>query len=178
MNIGQKIKNLRVQNGLTQEELADRCQLSKGFISQLENDLTSPSIHTLVDVLTVLGTNLNEFFSDKRREQVVFTKDDVSIKEEEFGSVSWLIPSAQKFQMEPIIVELMPGTESYEYEPNESEMFGYVLAGTISLYLGERKLKIKKGESFYFAQPKVKCVIQNNGRSNARFIWVSNPPIF
>ncbi len=178
MNIGQKIKNLRVQNGLTQEELADRCELTKGFISQLENDLTSPSIHTLVDVLTVLGTNLNEFFSDKRREQVVFTNDDVFVKEENFGSVSWLIPNAQKFQMEPIIVELKPETESYEYEPNESEMFGYVLKGTIILHLGERKLKVKKGESFYFAQPRVKCVIQNKGKANAKFIWISNPPIF
>ena len=32
MKIGQKIKELRVQKGLTQEELADRSELSKGFI--------------------------------------------------------------------------------------------------------------------------------------------------
>ena len=38
--IGTKIKDLRIQKGLTQEELADRCELSKGFISQLERDLT------------------------------------------------------------------------------------------------------------------------------------------
>lgn len=47
--------------GLTQEELADRSELSKGFISQLENDVTSPSIATLVDVLTCLGTDLKRF---------------------------------------------------------------------------------------------------------------------
>ena len=44
MDIGKKIKELRVAKGLTQEELADRSELSKGFISQLERDLTSPSI--------------------------------------------------------------------------------------------------------------------------------------
>ena len=44
VDIGTKIKELRILNGLTQEELADRSELSKGFISQLENDLTSPSI--------------------------------------------------------------------------------------------------------------------------------------
>lgn len=44
MKIGAKVKELRVQKGLTQEELADRTELSKGFISQLERDLTSPSI--------------------------------------------------------------------------------------------------------------------------------------
>lgn len=44
MEIGKKIKELRIAKQLTQEELADRCELSKGFISQLERDLTSPSI--------------------------------------------------------------------------------------------------------------------------------------
>ena len=43
--------------GLTQEELADRTELSKGFISQLERDLTSPSIATLMDILQALGTD-------------------------------------------------------------------------------------------------------------------------
>ena len=46
MEIGSKIKELRILKGLTQEELADRAELSKGFISQLERDLTSPSIAT------------------------------------------------------------------------------------------------------------------------------------
>ena len=44
MDIGNKLKELRVLKGLTQEELADRSELSKGFISQLERNLTSPSI--------------------------------------------------------------------------------------------------------------------------------------
>ena len=64
MEIGKKIKELRVMKGLTQEELADRSELSKGFISQLERDLTSPSISTLVDILQCLGTDLKEFFSE------------------------------------------------------------------------------------------------------------------
>ena len=54
MQIGDKLRRLRLQRGLTQEELADRCELSKGFISLLERDLTSPSIATLTDVLECL----------------------------------------------------------------------------------------------------------------------------
>ena len=53
MDIGNKLKELRVLKGLTQEELADRSELSKGFISQLERNLTSPSITTLMDILAV-----------------------------------------------------------------------------------------------------------------------------
>jgi transcriptional regulator with XRE-family HTH domain len=65
MEIGVKIKRLRVLSQLTQEELADRCELTKGYISQLENDLTSPSISTLVDILAALGTDLKEFFNEE-----------------------------------------------------------------------------------------------------------------
>ena len=60
MELGEKIKELRNKQGLTQEELADRAELSKGFISQLERDMTSPSIATLEDLLQCLGTTLGE----------------------------------------------------------------------------------------------------------------------
>ena len=63
-----------MEKQLTQEELANRCELSKGFISQVENDLTSPSIATLIDILEILGTNLPDFFSDTKEEKVTYTK--------------------------------------------------------------------------------------------------------
>ena len=63
MDIGKKLKELRIQKDLTQEDLADRTELSKGFISQLENNNTSPSISTLTDILQSLGTDLAYFFS-------------------------------------------------------------------------------------------------------------------
>ena len=72
MNIGTKLKNLRTLNGLTQGELADRCELTKGYISQLENDLTEPSISTLQDILKALGSSLKEFFSEEDEVQVVY----------------------------------------------------------------------------------------------------------
>ena len=74
MDIGNKLKELRVLKGLTQEELADRSELSKGFISQLERNLTSPSITTLMDILQCLGTSIGEFFNEAPDEQIVFGK--------------------------------------------------------------------------------------------------------
>lgn len=64
--IGEKIRFLRQQNRLTQEELANRCELSKGFISLLERDLTSPSISTLINILDVLGTTPATFFRERK----------------------------------------------------------------------------------------------------------------
>ena len=72
MSIGGKLKELRILKGLTQEELADRAELSKGFISQVERDLTSPSIATLMDILQCLGTTIGEFFNEAPEEQIVF----------------------------------------------------------------------------------------------------------
>ena len=81
MDIGEKIKRLRTEKQLTQEELANRCELSKGFISQLENNLTSPSIATLIDILEILGTNLREFFNEIDDERISFTKEDMFERE-------------------------------------------------------------------------------------------------
>lgn len=66
MDIGKKIKELRILKGLTQEELADRAELTKGFISQVERNHTSPSIATLVDILQCLGTDLKNFLKKMR----------------------------------------------------------------------------------------------------------------
>ena len=76
MDIGAKIKRIRLSNQLTLEELANRSELTKGFLSQLERDLTSPSVATLENILEALGTNLKDFFSEDEDEQIVFSKDD------------------------------------------------------------------------------------------------------
>lgn len=179
MNIGGKIKRLRIQNSLTQEELADRSELTKGFISQLERDLTSPSIATLVDILEALGTNLQEFFSDNVKEKIVFSKDDAFVTEnDELGYVlKWIIPNAQKNKMEPILVEIQAGGRTKEDSPHEGEEFGYVLNGIINIYLGNEKYKVKKGESFYF-KANTNHYIANEGKNKASIIWVSTPPSF
>ena len=96
MTIGNKIKNLRNLCQLTQEELADRCELTKGYISQLENDLTSPSISTLTDILAALGSNLHDFFQEEEDPQIVFTKDDYFEKTTDNVKTIWLVPNAQK----------------------------------------------------------------------------------
>ena len=179
MQIGNKIKDLRIQKGLTQEELADRCELSKGFISQLERDLTSPSIATLIDILQCLGTDLKDFFSDSSEEQISFKETDYfeKIDEELKNKIEWIIPNAQKNMMEPIRLTLAPGGSTYPDNPHEGEEFGYVLSGSIILMLGKRAIKVKKGESFYFTA-NATHYIKANLKTGATLIWVSTPPSF
>lgn len=179
MKIGEKVKCLRIQNSLTQEELANRSDLTKGFISQLERDLTSPSIATLVDILDGLGTNLKDFFNESQNEKVVFTsKDVIETENEELRyKLKWLIPNAQKNEMEPIVVEIAVNGKTKEDYPHEGEEFGYVLDGKVSLYIGEKVFDVNKGESFYF-KPSECHYIENIDKTKARVLWVSTPPSF
>lgn len=179
MNIGNKIKELRIAKGLTQEELAARSELSKGFISQLERDLTSPSIATLIDILQCLGTNLNDFFSEQPDEQIVFHEDDFFQKNDTDlqNTIEWIIPNAQKNMMEPIRLTLQPGGSTYRDMPHEGEEFGYVLSGSIKIHVGNKTYSAKKGESFYFI-PHSEHYITANKTTGAKLIWVSTPPSF
>ena len=180
MEIGKKIKDLRIAKGLTQEELADRSELSKGFISQLERDLTSPSIATLMDILESLGSDLRTFFSETGEEKLVFGENDIFVKEDPEGirgSIRWLVPSAQKNDMEPILLELGPGGETAEDDPHEGEEFGYVLSGSLKIILGDRIERVKRDESFYF-RPTAPHRLVNAGKTPCRVLWVSTPPSF
>ena len=180
MEIGNKLKRLRLKLGLTQEELADRCELSKGFISLLERDLTCPSIATLCDILESLGTDLPGFFSEKAEEKILFTESDTKTMtdgDDLRGSIRWLVPSAQKNSMEPILVTMEAGGRTEEQDPHEGEEFGFVLQGTVTLVLGEKQVRVHRGESFYY-QPTEQHYLLNASKALCRVLWVATPPSF
>ena len=176
MKLSEKIIELRKAKGMTQEELADRCELSKSFISQLENDYTSPSIETLNDIVTALGTTLKQFFDDKQ-EKIVFAKEDHFQREDDDSTVTWLVTNSQKNEMEPILVELKPNGISESDMPHEGEEFGFVLEGELTLVVAEKEMTCKKGDSFYFTADQVHY-IKNTTDQMAKFLWVSSPPNF
>ena len=179
--INEKIaKNLiyyRKRAGLTQAELADRCELTKGYISQLENDLNSPSIAALTDILAALGSNLSEFFREEKEEKIVFNKDEFIEKDSDGVLLNWLIPNAQKNMMEPVLVELDENSATVGDIPHEGEEFGYVLEGKLAIVLGNKRHLCKKGEAFYYPASKPHF-IENKGKGTAKFLWVSTPPNF
>lgn len=177
MEIGSKIRQIRLQRDLTQEELASRCELTKGYISQLENDLASPSIATLIDILNVLGVSLKYFFSDQTEEQVVFSDKDFFISEGEGFTKTWLVPNSQKNQMEPIILLIEEGGKSETREPFEGEELGYVLEGKITIAVGSKQYKAKKGDSFYINGRNEHHII-NRSKGCARILWVVTPSNF
>ena len=177
MSIGENLKKIRVANSLTQQELADRCELTKGYISQIERDLTSPSIATLTDILECLGTDLGSFFNESTDNKIVFKQDDVFVKESEDYTINWIVPNAQKNKMEPILVELGSNKKIKTDEPHDGEEFGYVLSGSLLLNYDNQIYKVKRGECFYFKANKTHY-IENAGKTSAKVLWISTPPNF
>ena len=176
MDIGHKIKQLRVQNGLTLEELASRSELTKGFLSQLERNLTTPSISTLEDILEALGSSLSDFFKEEKDEQTVFQKKDFFVDERDDYTINWIVPNTQKNDMEPILIEIPQGGKSFSVRPHGGEEFGYVVDGTAVLIAGDKRYVIKKGETFYMTG-KDFHYITNEKTKTAKIIWVSTPPL-
>ena len=177
-DLGGKIRKLRKANSLTLEELASRCELSKGFLSQLERNLTSPSISTLSDILEALGTNLHEFFREEPESQIVFRKENFFVDERDEYSISWIVPNAQKNEMEPILVQIPPKGESMSVVNHQGEEFGYVLRGTVVLALEDgRRQSVHAGETFYLDGSVAHRLI-NPSKGPAQVLWISTPPVF
>ena len=176
-NLGNKLKEKRKLLMLTQQELANRCELTKGYISQLENNMVSPSLETLEIILEVLGTTLSDFFKDNSNKEIIFNKDEQYDKKFDSYLQTWLVPTAQEHQMEPILVMIDPNGETYHDYPHTGEEFGYVIEGEVIVCYGDVTRICKKGESFYFVSYK-QHYLRNESDSVAKVLWVSCPPNF
>ena len=181
MKIGKMIKRLRIANDLTQDELALRADLTKGFISLLERDRTSISIEALAQILAVVGSSLTEFFKEMESgdKRVVFRKGDRVLVEgsEDEETIELLIPGAQSNLMDPVLVTIEPGRSSVD-QGHEGEEFGMVLSGRVTLQIeGNKPQSVRKGECFYFESARPHT-LSNNGKKTATILWVVSPPVF
>lgn len=178
LSIGERIKALRQAKNLTQEELGTRADLTKGFISQVERNLTSLSVESLIGILDALDEKPSNFFSGSLDEKIIFKlKDRVDLEIEGVRAFQILVPAAQNRLLDPALVELAPGETTPEEEPHEGEEFGLVLSGSIEVVLGGKPQKIRKGECFYYKATR-KHYITNKRKGLAVLLWVSSPPSF
>ncbi len=178
MKIGERIKNLRQLSNLTQEELAERANLTKGFISQIERDLTSISLDSLVQILDALDEDISDFFKEASQEKIVYrVQDRVAIEKEKIEKFELLVPGSTNRRLEPILLTLRKGESTPREKPHEGEEFGFVLRGRINLRFGREILKLKRGECFYLSAEKEHW-LHNGGSKEAVILWISSPPSF
>jgi transcriptional regulator with XRE-family HTH domain len=159
--VGQHIRELRQERGWTLKELAERCELSMSFISQVERGLCSISIASLHTICQALGVPLAGFFAQvdasigttlssdrltevmKEQDQPAIIVSDSAIK---YRFLSRDFPGRQ---FEIIVAEISPGYV-YPPAPHEGEEFGYVLEGRLRLTIGDATYALAPGDSYHF----------------------------
>ncbi len=173
MKLGSKIRRLRKLRGLTIEELAEKADLTKGFISQLERDLTVPSVTTLKQILDVLGVTLSSFFSDiSERERNIFTKEDRTVEVAKNNyRVEQLIPKLKYLEMEPVLLTLEPLVE-YKKHFEDDEGFGFIVKGKVELQVEDEKRIVNRGDCFYVFFDNL-LRIKNLSNKNAEILMVN-----
>ena len=178
MNIGKRIKELRLANQLTQDELAARSDLTAAFISLLEANKSSVSIEYLTKVLTVFGESLSDFFShDDKKIYVYGKKDRVAIQDQGIDKFELLIPTSTTMAMEPSKLVIAQNQKVGPIKPHSGEEIGYIIKGRVLICLGKRQSIAKAGCCFQFKADQDHSFV-NISKAAAELLLITWPPQF
>lgn len=155
MDVGKRLKSIRMFRNISQRELAKRTGVTNSTISMIEKNSVSPSISSLKKVLNGIPISLVEFFSDdldrEKTQQVVYKQDelmDISTGDVQMNLVGKLFP---RRQMTFLIETYPPSADTgIEMLQNDSEEGGYVVEGKIELTVGDDVFILNENDSYYF----------------------------
>jgi|TARA_R110000772_G_scaffold129246_4_gene237348 transcriptional regulator with XRE-family HTH domain len=155
MDVGKKLKSIRLIRNISQRELAKRAGVTNSTISMIEKNSVSPSISSLQKVLNGIPISLVEFFTEESNEaeiqQVVYTSDeliDIGSGDVHMHLVGKSFPNRQMtFLVESYPENADTGTEMLQ---NDAEEAGYILEGKIELTVGTDVFILNANDSYYF----------------------------
>lgn len=161
LGIGRKIKELRQQKGITIQDVSEKTGLSKGLISQVENDQVSPPISTLLKIASALKTDIAHFFQDKDfNPKITLVKKEERIKSGRRGikgielgyTYESLAHKKMNKHMEPFLVTFEPKErKNIIMFSHNGEEFVHLLSGNLEFVTDEGdSLVLEEGDSLYF----------------------------
>ena len=154
MNIGERIRKLRVQNGLTQQEIADRCELTKSMISKIENGKVVPAVGTLQRLARALGVKVGALMEEKENGTVKHSLDPFATMDRFTRTAKgYHIFSASNYPgqiMQPILIYARKGELRSHEVVHLGEEFIYVLSGEMIFAVGGEHYLLRTGDSLYF----------------------------
>jgi transcriptional regulator with XRE-family HTH domain len=179
MQLGRKIRDLRLRRGLTVQKLAEATGLSKGFVSQVENGRTSPSLATLYELAKSLETSVAYLVVEEDQVPYVVRRSErpqMSVN----GNTSRVeVMSAQpRRNLELLHIELPPGVSmSDKRHSHHGEEVVLCVEGRVSLACGEHMVMLETGDSCHF-DGRVPHSIENAGDAMARLFIALTPAAF
>lgn len=178
--IGEQIRELRRIKGLTLQQVAVGIGVSTGYLSQIERNLSKLPIGTLKRIADLLGVHMNWFFQPgvlgppEERDVVVRASRRRKMSFTGTGITEELLSPNLNGPLEMLLSTIEPGSDSDFYHHDGVEA-GYVLAGVLDLWIGERTFRLDAGDSFSFKSTLPhRCA--NPGAVTTRVVWVITPP--
>lgn len=157
LQISQKIKEIRKASGMTVQELAERSEVTKGMISQIENSRTVPSLLVLIQIIKALGIELNSFFGDINFEKdlplLIIRKEELtSFEKEDANGYHYqriFSKSIKSSTIDFVLLTLAPGAER-EKVVTEAFEFKYVIEGEVTYRFNAKDVILKNGDALFF----------------------------
>ncbi len=154
--IGQRIRQLRLERKLTQQALADKTGVTKGYLSKIENSSSSPPVSTLSNITAALEVRLGSFFSNEELNTSITlakaeSRTPVARNGSSFGYA--YEPLAQNFpnrQMDPYILTLPVNPEENKVFQHKGQEILFVMRGKMRFFHGDEILIAEEGDCLYF----------------------------
>lgn len=154
LEIGSRIRKLRLQQRRTQQEIADACGFTKSLISKIETNKVMPPVATLVKIANSLGTNISALI--EANENGVSAKTSAADVKENLVKTAqgyWIHPFAMGFhkkRMQPFLFVVKKGEVEEHHLAHEGEEFLYVLEGSVQVQVGSEEHTLEAGDALYF----------------------------
>lgn len=183
-NLGDKIRTLRKKLGMTQKELAEQVGLTPSFISQLEKNLISPSLDSLLKLSEKLNTQPIYFLTDGESgplQKMVIKpteRQDIHLQEIKGTDVKLqlLVSDVLNRRMEPYLLIMKEGAViNGHFYSHKGDEFGYVMEGELEVEIQDEKQLLKQGDSLYIGSTFPSKWV-NIGKGDAILLWVLSPP--
>jgi quercetin dioxygenase-like cupin family protein len=176
--IGQRLRAARRARRLTLEQVAEACDLTKGFVSKLERDQSTASVASLLRICDTLGLSIGELFEGIHSPDLLRATDYPTVS---FGGermVEYLLTPSRERHVQVLLSEIQQGggsgQETYAL-PSEVE-FALVLSGELEIALDGRTDVLRTGDALTFV-PRTPHAFRNIGDTAARVLWVLVPAL-
>jgi transcriptional regulator with XRE-family HTH domain len=178
--VGSRIRDLRREHRLSLETIADRTDLSIGFLSQIERGLSSPSLRVLATLADVLGVGIAALFGARPSTEAASSVVTREVQRAELKlwrtgiSKQLLSPAGTDNRLNLFLVHLEPGGNTGdELYTHDGEEAGLVLEGEMTLTVDAETWSLKTGDSFRFASRRPHRFSNPADDAKAVVLWVN-----
>ena len=183
-NLGDKIRTLRKKLGMTQKELAEQVGLTPSFISQLEKNLISPSLDSLLKLSEKLNTQPIYFLTDGEngplQKMVIKPNERQDVRFQEMKNtdvkIQILVSDTLNRRMEPYLLTMKEGAVvNGHFYSHKGDEFSFVMEGELEVEIQDEKQLFSPGDSIYIGST-FPSRWANVGKGDAVLLWVLSPP--